>query len=225
MKKEFWTQLFHRLPRPSKARVVPFTYVALGDSTVEGIGASKRERTYAHTIYEHLKLRFKNVRYENFGKGGARVANVLREQIDRAVEANPDLVTISIGANDVVRHTRVRSYRRQLTMLIERLQQETSALIVITNIPNFSALRVVPRPLKPIVKFRIARLNACILAIADTHDIVHVDTYQQSTVIARQFPEAIYSDGFHPSDLGYALWANTIVTSLEHKLPLIRPNR
>lgn len=229
MKYQF-TQLYHqatgRIHRLLARRVsAPFTYVAIGDSTVEGIGASKPTRTYAYTIYTHIKLRFKHAAYFNFGKGGARVGDVLAQQLEPAVTAKPDLVTISIGANDIVRHTKLSAFRARLETLINTLQQETQAVIIISNVPNFSILKAVPRPLKPVAKFRINRINNIIRDVAAAHDILLIDTYKQSTVFARQFPEAVFTDNFHPSDFGYALWANTIVTAIEHKLPLLKPAR
>lgn len=200
----------------------PFTYVAIGDSTVEGIGASTPTRNYAHTVYSNIKLRFKAAEYYNFGKGGARVKNVLATQLDKTIEANPDLVTISIGANDVVRHTNLKTFRRRLSTLLDKLQQETHAVIVISNVPNFSILKAIPWALKPVAKFRITRFNKVILEVATTHEVLHIDTYKQSTVFAKQFPEAVFTDNFHPSDFGYALWANTILTTIEDKLPLLK---
>ena len=212
-------RIIHLLSRDTSE---PFTYVALGDSTVEGIGASAPTRNYAHTVYANIKLRFKGAVYYNFGKNGARVKDVLDTQLDKAVAAQPDLVTISIGANDVVHHTSLKTFRRRLNALLDRLQQETQAVIVISNVPNFSILKAVPWLLKPVARFHITRFNAVILEAATAHEVLHIDTYKQSTVFAKQFPEAVFSDNFHPSDFGYALWANTILTAIEHKLPLLK---
>jgi acyl-CoA thioesterase-1 len=203
----------------------PFTYVAIGDSTVEGIGASHPNRTYANVVYANLKLSHKKAMHYNFGKSGVRIQGVLATQLEPTIAASPELVTISVGVNDIIHFTKLSTFRQKLTLLIETLQQETEATIVLTNIPNFSLMRVIPILLKPIAKFQINRFNKGILEIAESHGVVHIDTYKQSTVFATQFPEAVCEDSFHPSDFGYALWGNTIVTAIQGKLTPLKPLR
>jgi len=81
------------LPADRSARV---TYVALGDSTVEGIGASSSEQTYVSRVYARLRSVYPAARLANLGLGGATSAHVLLRQLDRAIELGPDLVTLSI---------------------------------------------------------------------------------------------------------------------------------
>ncbi len=214
----FTDQLRHLFRRPA----IPFTYVALGDSTVEGVGATHASRTYAHLVYMELQHSFKRVTYTNLGKRGARIADVLTAQLERAIALKPDLITISIGANDVLHRTKLKVFRAQLNDLLSTLQHKTHAMIVLTNIPNFSLTRAVPRALKPVANLRINQYNDAILSIATLHKVTHIDTYHQSTIFAKSFPEAISGDNFHPSDFGYALWANTIVTAIHDKLVLLK---
>lgn len=196
----------------------PFTYVALGDSTVEGIGASHPRRAYAGLIHAGIRTIFAETTYHNLGKSGARVRDVVADQLESAVRAQPSLVTISVGANDILHRTRLAAFEHDLTTLVSRLRQETQATIVITNVPNFSSLPAVPRPLRSIANFRIRQYNARILRIAHAYQAVHIDAYRQSTVLTKLFPEAVYSDGFHPSDFGYALWATTIMNAVQERL-------
>jgi lysophospholipase L1-like esterase len=212
-----------RLVQHVPFRQAPFVYVALGDSTVEGVGASQLSRTYASLIYADLSLSFKGATHYNLGKSGARASDVLEGQLQQAIAVNPDLITLSVGANDILRHSSLGAFRRNLTHIVESLRANTHAIIAITNIPNFSLLRVIPPPMKPLAKLRIQRFNAAVLRIAKKYDLVHVDAYRQTTVFVRQFPgEVIYKDGFHPSDFGYALWANAILMALHDKLELLK---
>lgn len=219
----FLHTLSNTLRRPAwRNRRRPFTYAAIGDSTVEGVGASKPAKAYAGILYAIIKQNFKHATYYNFGVGGARAIDVLEGQAEQAIAVRPDLITLSVGANDIVRRTSLEAFRNSLTTLIERLQAETGAIIVITNVPNFSRLRSVPRLLKPVARHRIERFNAAILDIAHTHNLVYIDTFQTSTVFAYHYPEAVAGDNFHPSDFGYALWASTIAAALQDKLTLLK---
>lgn len=208
--------------KPFRHTSYAFTYVAIGDSTVEGIGASVPAKAYAGIVYSVIKLSFHKATYHNFGKSGARVQDVLAGQTDKAIAANPDLITLSVGANDIVRHTKLADFRSDLTGLIEKLQAGTHAMIVVTNVPNFSTLRSIPHVLKPVAKRRIKQFNGCILEVARAHNVDHIDTYHHSTILARQFPEAVASDNFHPSDFGYAIWASMVMATIQQKLAQFR---
>ncbi len=208
MLKNFW---------PQKAR--SFTYVAIGDSTVEGTGASHPHRTYTHLIYASILQTHKNATYHNFGKKGAPIQQVIDEQLEQAISLKPDLITISVGANDIRLHTKISSFEKQLNYLIDRLQSETEAQIVINNIPDFSLTKAVPSRLKPIAKVLINKFNRIILETTQKTGIIYIDLHTQSRMYAKFYPETISKeDDFHPSDFGYALWANTIITSIQHVL-------
>src|SRR5581483_6586867 len=121
----------------------PFVYVAIGDSTVEGIGASKPERNFASLIYASLKQEIKNAEYHNLGIAGDRVEDVLQKQVQKAIELKPDLIVLSVGANDIMQHRRMNSFKKEYDELIKQLNQ-TKALIVVTNVPDLSLAPVLP---------------------------------------------------------------------------------
>lgn len=204
-------QLFRRPPRP-------FVYVALGDSTVEGIGASHPSKSYASLVYSDLSRHYAPVDYRNFGKGGARVSDVATAQLSKAIEAQPRLITLSIGANDVIKRTSLRLFRADLQRLLHTLREQTTALIVMTNVPDFSFHNRIPASVKPVVRLRIRQYNKIIRQAAQANNVVLVDTFKVSAVTALRFPEAVSGDNFHPSDLGYTLWADTMLTVIHEQL-------
>lgn len=207
-----------RLGRLFRKPRQPFVYVALGDSTVEGIGASHPSKSYASLVYSDLQRHYSPVTYHNFGKGGARVGDVTAHQLSQTVETQPQLITLSIGANDVIKRTNLRLFRAELHKLLGTLREQTTALIVMTNIPDFSFNNRIPASVKPVVRWRIRRYNAIILRAAAMNGVVLIDTFKDSAVTANRFPDALSADNFHPSDLGYTLWANTMLTVIHEEL-------
>ena len=221
----YWTS-FVRFLGKHISNENPFVYVALGDSTVAGVGASRSERSYTGLIYTHLQELFQFAVYHNFGKSGARISDVRKDQLEPAIAAAPALITLSVGANDILKRTPVKTFRRRLTALISDLQGQTKALIVITNVPNFSLLPAIPRSFKTLAKYRIKRFNAVIDTVAASHNLILIDAYHYTGTFTRQFStELVYTDGFHPSDFGYALWANMILIALRDKLEALRQPR
>lgn len=199
---------------PSK----PFIFVAIGDSTVEGVGATHPSRSYTGIIYSMIKEQFPKASHHNFGKFGASSKEVLETQVDKAIKLNPDLVTISVGANDINEKVLPPKFSKNLRKIIERLQKETHAKIVINNLPDFttsSAISLMHRKISALV---ISKYNKAIEKVAADYDVFFVDLYKHSKLYARHYPELIADDKFHPSDFGYALWANTIMTAISNHI-------
>src|SRR5437870_3807915 len=115
------------LPADRSAAV---TYVALGDSTVEGVGASSPELNYVSRIHARLRGVYPAARLTNLGVGGATSADVLLRQLTRAIELRPDLATISIGPNDITGRVPVKTYEKNLETILGRLTRETTAVVV-----------------------------------------------------------------------------------------------
>jgi lysophospholipase L1-like esterase len=80
-------------------------WVALGDSTAQGIGASAPDRGYVGQLLVRLRDEQRRPwRVVNLSVTGARVADVVRAQVPRINEVGePELVTCAAGANDVIR--------------------------------------------------------------------------------------------------------------------------
>ncbi len=194
-----------------------YVYVAIGDSATEGMGSSVPDRSFAGVVADYLRQHKKRLAYHNLGKSGAPTRDILTNQLDRAIALNPDLVTISAGVNDIRAFSTPWRFKKDLQMLIDRLQRETNAEIVLNNIPDFSITPRVPRCLKGISRFAIRRFNVIIQDVVTNSKVILVDLFNMSSLFGKKYPEIIAQDRFHPSDFGYALWANTIITCLTLK--------
>jgi hypothetical protein len=95
------------------------TYVAMGDSFTAGFEPGKPR--WPDELADALGP---GVRYENVAVVGATSEQVEREQLPRAVELRPDLVTLVCGANDVLDSTRPDpdAYGVRLSRMFARLR-------------------------------------------------------------------------------------------------------
>jgi lysophospholipase L1-like esterase len=75
-------------------------YIAAGDSTAVGEGASEVSKTYTYQIAQVLSHN-NSVEYQNVGVLGATSQDLIDNQLDLIVGLDPDIITISIGANDM----------------------------------------------------------------------------------------------------------------------------
>jgi lysophospholipase L1-like esterase len=205
-----------RLPADRQAPVV---YVALGDSTVEGIGASSAEATYVGRLTARLRAVYPAARSVNLGVAGATSADVLEVQLHRAVQLAPDLVTLSVGPNDITGRVPVERYEANVRAILERLGRETRAVVVVNLIPDLAVTpRFRGRPEERAVAQATVAFNEALRRAARAHRAEVVDLYGPSREEVPRRPELIAGDGYHPSDAGYARWADLMWTGVQRRL-------
>ncbi len=218
--KRIFNELKKYSPEVFFNRKKTYVYVAMGDSSVEGMGATKPERSYTGIIYTALKEKRNSVEYHNLGKAFASIRDVVDSQLDKAISLNPDLITLSVGANDVPKRTQLLQFEKDLNYLFNRLKNETTAEIIINTIPDMSYTPFLKDKLhlRTLSKVLVWRLNQKIKKQAEKAHIYVIDLYEQSKIFLKNYPEGVSEDGFHPSDFGYALWANIILMQIPHIL-------
>jgi lysophospholipase L1-like esterase len=141
---------------------------------------------------------------------GATTEDVLRDQVPSATRTRPTLVTLGIGINDIGHGMSVERFATNYEEIIKRLKTETSARIVITNIPDISFAPVIPRSEHEHLRRRINAFNEKIQAIAERYQLHMVDAFSETYKVMESHPEFFSEDGFHPSDTGYERWAEVM---------------
>jgi acyl-CoA thioesterase I len=193
------------LPAERSTEVV---YVALGDSTVEGVGASSAAANYVGRLGARLRDRYPSARTVNLGVAGATSYDVLEGQVAEAIALRPHLVTLSIGPNDVTAKVPVETYAENLEAILGRLARETDAVIVVNLLPDLAVTpRFRNRGNAPLLGRLSAEFNEVVASTAKRHGVLVVDLYGASRREVPGHPELLAADGYHPSDLGYARWA------------------
>lgn len=188
---------------------VPVLYTALGDSTGAGVGA-KQGRGYVARLFERIKRERPGSRLTNLCVSGATTEEVLRGQLQPAINSHPNLVTLGIGINDMGHGLTAERFARNYEEIIRRLKEETTAAVVVTNIPDISYAPVVPEYARDETRRRVQAFNEKIDAIAKKYQLLVVDAYSETEAIIPKHPEFFSEDGFHPSDAGYEYWAKTM---------------
>lgn len=194
-------------------------YVALGDSTVEGIGASRRELNYVSRIHARLRERYPAAVMWNLGVGGATSADVRDSQLHPAVEFRPHLVTLSVGPNDITRGVPVQQYQRNVQAILETLSTKTPAMIVVNLLPDLGVTgRFRGGPHAERVTRLSVEFNEALRRAAGPYGTELVDLYRASREEVPRHPELLSRDGYHPSDAGYARWAELMWRRIEKKM-------
>lgn len=193
----------------SEQKDAPVVYVAVGDSTGVGVGAG-RDGGYPARLLKRIKQERTQAKLINFCVSGATSEDLLREQLEAAIAARPTLVTVAIGINDMGHYVAVEKFARNFDEIIRRLKTETSARIVVSNLPDISFAPVAPVSMREQLRAQINLFNKHITEIVKRYDVSLVDAYTETHAVIPSHPEFFSEDGFHPSDAGYEYWAKAM---------------
>ena len=110
-------------------------YVALGDSLTEGLCDPAPDgalRGWADRLALLLAARG-GLHYANLAIRSKRVSDVCGSQLERALELRPDLVSILVGANDLVKHrVDVGALAARLETAVRRLRETGADVVLLT---------------------------------------------------------------------------------------------
>jgi acyl-CoA thioesterase I len=199
----------------------PVNYVALGDSTGVGVGA--RNGGYVSRIFKNIAAARADSRLTNLCMSGATTEDVLRDQLSRGIAANPNLVTLGIGINDIGHGMGVEEFARNYEQIISQLRQQTQAIIVVTNIPDISSAPRIPEFVRPQYRQTMTAFNQRLEVIAARYQVTVFDVHSTTREELPSHPEFFSSDGFHPSDAGYELWASEMWPVIAQSIGLDAP--
>src|SRR6478609_6132335 len=167
-------------------------YIALGDSTAQGVGASNPADGYVGRLADELESRTgRSLRVVNLSVSGAKVADVVRDQLPLLAEVlaegqEPNLVTVTIGANDTGR-TSAEDFAADMQQVIDALPPTSR----VADVPYFRGRRGRSAfELSGIIRDQVAARG----------DLVQVDLLINTRGLRlREYAD----DLFHPSALGY----------------------
>lgn len=185
----------------------PAVYLALGDSTGVGVGAE--HGGYAARLYSRIKSVRPGSRLVNLCATGAATADVLGDQLTRAGRVRPTLVTLGVGANDLIRGVPAETFARNFEEIVVRLTRQTEAPVVVMNIPDMSLAPAVPAYMRESARRHIRIFNDHIAAVAARYGLPVLDLFGRSGEFSSH-PEFFSRDGLHPSDAGYEYWAGLL---------------
>jgi lysophospholipase L1-like esterase len=189
-------------------------YVALGDSTAAGWGSEQLEQTYVHQVAVAKAAQGYSVHVIHAAVGGATLRDVLQTQAPLLTSVRPQLVTVSVGANDATHFTSATEYSQKLRALIVALQKSTAQQVLFANTPDMFQAPALPLPLAIAANIRARQQNTLLQNALRSTTIQPVDLYNQGKLIFRDDPNLYAADHFHPSGSGYRKWAQLFVRNL-----------
>jgi lysophospholipase L1-like esterase len=199
--------------REQRAEAGKLLYVAIGDSAAQGIGASQPSHSYvgqlARRLQDHTGA---TVSIVNLAVSGATVELALRDQVPPLRKLAPDILTVAIGANDVIGWDAER-FERHYRALLEHLPEHA----ILADVPSFYILPG---------RRAVAEANPIIRRLAAERGLRVVDLYRRTARqsvwgMTRQFA----GDLFHPNDRGYRVWADAFWPAVAERADAVLAQR
>lgn len=190
----------------------PVNLLVIGESTVAGLGARTHETALAGQFAKFLSRKIeKSVRWTAIGKNGVTAQRTISELVPLIPAETFDYILLGLGGNDVLKLSSPHKWRRTMIELIDILREKNpQSKIFITNVAAVHLSPALPQPIRGILQ-RLSKMhNQNILEFSQNWQ--NVFYYPQPANVPADF----WSDGIHPSEAGYAVWAEDIVETL-HK--------
>jgi len=192
-------------PAPSLGGAV-VRYVAIGASDTVGVGAADPATgSWPSRIASLLPA---GSTYTNLGVSGSLASAARGQQLPRALDVRPTVVTIWLAVNDLNANVAVPSYTESLAGIVDGLLAGTQARIFVGSVPDLRAVPAYAQVDQKALAERIDAYNRAIAAVA-ARNAARVRVIDLFTGSAELVTNAVVAqDGFHPSDAGYQLIAD-----------------
>jgi lysophospholipase L1-like esterase len=189
-------------------------FALLGDSSAVGYGVDHVAQTPgAHLASGVAEGADRQVYLRSLAVVGAQTRD-LAAQIDRALEIEPHVALILIGANDVTHRVRPSESVRLLEQGVRRLR-DADVEVVVGTCPDLGTVEPIAPPLR-----QLARAWSRRLAAGQTIAVVEAGgrTVSLGSILGPEFsasPKVLFGpDQFHPSIAGYSSMASVLLPSL-----------
>ena len=178
------------------------TYLALGDSAAQGIGATSPLKGYVGLIAKDIQTKTgKTVRTINVSKTGAKMDDYLKDQAPIIKTMKPDIITVEIGANDIAAFN-ATEYRAKFKKVLATLPDGS----YVSNMPLFNSRPGSTENAKQASKIIAEELRAYPkLIFVD----LETETQQNQSIFG------FAPDLFHPNNLSYKNWANAFLKKID----------
>jgi len=193
------------------------TYVVMGDSTAAGEGAPYAEGIAVGTATALAADH--RVTMTNLGVSGARINDVVTGQLAAAVRLRPDLVLLSVAANDVTHLTSVGAMESSLLRIVHALKAANpNVAIVVTGSPDMGSPPRIPRLLRGVASRRTEAINRMFRKIAADERLTFAPIADATGPLFRKDRSLFADDRFHPNARGYVTWIHVLNEAIARAL-------
>ena len=180
------------------------TFAILGDSAASGVGDSDKNGVTKGWGY-YLAKHFQNpLVYVNLSRPGAQSAEVLEDQLPRALMFKPDIAAVIVGGNDALRNGfDPNKLHHNLRATISELKR-SGAEVLLLQLHDPTQIVPLPKLLAQVLTRRINAVNRVIHSIGREFNAQILLTRSIQDIYERR---VWHIDRMHPSKYGHQIMA------------------
>ncbi|MGD0686385.1 MAG: SGNH/GDSL hydrolase family protein [Streptosporangiaceae bacterium] len=185
--------------------------LVIGESTAAGVGAGAHGRALPGFLAAAMSRRVGGtVTWAVRGKSGATARKVLAELVPSGQQPF-DVTVLTVGINDLFDRRAPRLWAADLRGLIDALSGEGGRTrVIVSGMPPVQRVPAIPQPLRFVLSRRARAMDRVTRQVSAERGAVYVPI---SAAIVRG--EGLFaSDGFHPSEAGYRVWAGVLAGAM-----------
>ena len=195
----------------------PIRVAVLGDSTVTAPGVGGPDEIWISRICRRLADTFR-VELKSFAVGGSMAHDLVSEQLEPALTFEPDLVILSVGANDALKGVAARVFEENLDRLVSEFSS-AGATVIQSGVGDLGTIPRLLPPLRHLLSRRALQFNAVHERVAERHGSWVVPQRESPMELWRDDREMWSADLFHVSARGHEVWGDlgwkTVARALE----------
>ncbi len=202
-----------------------FNLLVLGESTMAGVGVSSHKDGFTGSLAGHLSEHHqRSVTWEVVARSGYTAGLVSSRLVPKIKMTNPDLIVIGLGANDAFTLNTPRQWSENIISLIKQLQQKFEGIpIVFLNMPPIKEFPALPwvitstvGKLVNILGEELEKLSAHFDGVYYNSEKINLETWGKRYKLKGSSGQ-FFSDGIHPSEYTYKLWAKDMWEFIKRK--------
>lgn len=196
---------------PTSERML--SLLIFGESTAAGVGVTTQEDGIVGALARRLATPEAGVNWAVTARTGYTAASA-RGKLLKHVRGEFDLIVVLLGVNDSLGLTPRRNWSANLTAVLAGLRRHLAprGRMVCAGVPQMTEFRALPQPTRRTIGRHARTLDhALIELLSDEPGVSYVDSPTPTE------PDALASDGFHPSHSGYEQWAEHLVVTLRRR--------
>jgi len=180
------------------------TFAILGDSAASGVGDSDKNGVTKGWGY-YLAKHFQDpLVYVNLSRPGAQSAEVLEDQLPRALMFKPDIAAVIVGGNDALRNGfDPNKLHQNLRATISELKR-SGAEVLLLQLHDPTQIVPLPKLLAQVLTRRINAVNRVIHSIGREFNAQILLTRSIQDIYERR---VWHIDRMHPSKFGHQIMA------------------
>jgi lysophospholipase L1-like esterase len=185
----------------------PIRILAIGESSVCGVGVARGDETVAAIAARALGRGTKRpVVWHSFGLSGATARDAQKHLIPCIGPEPVDLVFVAFGVNDATSYRSPRAFANDLVALVTTVRNRVGdAAVIIAGIAPLNSFPALPWPLRAILGWRSSALQAAVESLPKRLTRLVVERFGVS------FTSDLFADDkFHPNSRAHKLWGEEI---------------